>query len=173
MKKIALLLVLPLMFLFQGCSIKLNGASIPPELKTINVKFFENDAPLVVNNLSQLFTESLKDRIRSQTKLGIVRGEAGAIMEGTITGYSIAPVSVQASADNRAPVAGQTRLTITVNVTYTATYPNAEKKNDFTNVAFSRYKDFTGDLSSQEQGLIQEINKQLTEDIFNKAFANW
>lgn len=167
------MLVFPMVFLLQACQIRLNGASIPKEMKTINVKFFENNAPIVVNNLSQLFTEALKDKIRSQTSLGIARGEADAILEGTITGYGIAPVSIQATSDNRAPVAGQTRLTITVNVTYTATYANADKKNDFTNVSFSRYKDFTGELGSQEQALIQDINKQLTEDIFNKAFANW
>ena len=164
-----MLLLLPLLAVIQGCQIRLNGASIPKELKTINIKYFENDAPLVVNNLSQTFTEALKDRIRSQTSLSIVRGEADATLEGSITGYSIAPVAIQATADNRAPVAGQTRLTITVSVTYT----NPDKKNNFTNLAFSRYKDFTGDISSQEQSLIQDINKQLTEDIFNKAFANW
>ncbi|MBW4891089.1 hypothetical protein KXQ82_15290 [Mucilaginibacter sp. HMF5004] len=173
MNKRLLLLVFPLMFAMQACQIRLSGASIPPEMKTINVKFFENDAQLVVSTLSQSFTEALKDRIRTQTKLSIVRGEAHAIMEGTITGYTIAPVAIQASADGKAPVAGQTRLTITVSVTYTATYPNADKKNDFSNASFSRFKDFTGDISSQEQSLIQDINKQLTEDIFNKAFANW
>jgi hypothetical protein len=173
MKRTYLLLILPLVLFCQTCTIKLDAASIPAELKTINVKFFENDAPIVVPNLSQLFTEALKEKIRSQTRLSIVRGDAGAIMEGTITNYTIAPVAIQATTDNRAPVAGQTRLTITVNVSYTATYPNADKKNDFTNAVFTRYKDYTGDISSQEQTLIQEINKQLTEDIFNKAFANW
>jgi hypothetical protein len=168
MKKI-LLFILPLVLVLQACQIRLTGASIPGNLKTINVKFFENEAPLVVNNLSQLFTEALKDRIRSQTSLSIVRGEADATFEGMITGYSIAPVSLQSGTDNNQPTAGATRLTITVNVTYTS----PEKKNDFTNVAFSRFKDYRGDISSQEQSLIQDINKQLTEDIFNKAFANW
>ena len=35
------------------------------------------------------------------------------------------------------------------------------------------HADFTGDIANQEQNLITTINKQLTEDIFNKAFANW
>ncbi|WP_295655089.1 LptE family protein [uncultured Mucilaginibacter sp.] len=169
MKKRLLLLVLPLVLLVSSCQVRLNGASIPDNLKTINVKYFENDAPLVVNNLSQVFTEALKDKIRTTTKLIIVRGEADATLEGIITSYSFAPVAIQATADNRAPVAGQTRLTISVSVTYTS----PEKKNDFKNVTFSRYMDFTGDPAPQEQTLIQGINKQLTEDIFNKAFANW
>ncbi len=102
----------------QSCSVGLSGSSIPPELKTINVGYFENNAPLVVNNLSQTFTEALKTRIRSTTRLSIVQGEADATLSGNITGYSIEPVSIQATNNNVAPIAGANRLTITVNVTY-------------------------------------------------------
>ncbi len=167
------MLLLPLVLFCETCTIKLDAATIPAEMKTINVKLFENNALIVVPNLSSSFTEALKEKIRTQTKLSIVRGDANAIIEGTITGYTIVPVAIQATSDNRAPVAGQTRLTITVSASYTSTYPNADKKYDFNNATFSRYKDFTGDLSSQEQALIADINKQITEDIFNKAFANW
>ncbi len=171
MKRVfAILITVSFLVLFnQGCTVKLNGASIPPELKTINVEYFENNAPLVVNYLSQQFTEALKDRIRSTTRLSIVQGESDAKLSGTITGYTIAPVSVQATNNNVAPIAGANRLTITVNVTYTNI---ADKKNNFTQ-SFPAFADFTGDIANQEQGLITTINKQLTEDIFNKAFANW
>lgn len=170
-KKLLSLIVVLSAMIYSSCSITLSGASVPVDMKTINVQFFENNAPLVVNNLSTLFTEALKDRIRSQSRLSIVRGEADATMEGTITGYSIAPVSVQATNNNTVPLATATRLTITVNVKYVN---NKDKKisPDFEQ-SFSRYTDFTGDIGSQEQNLIGIINKQLTEDIFNKAFANW
>jgi hypothetical protein len=170
-KKFLSFVVVIAAMIYSSCSVTLSGASIPVDMKTINVQFFENTAPLVVNNLSQLFTEALKDRIRSQTRLGIVRGEADATFEGAITGYSIAPVSIQATDNNTAPRATATRLTITVNVKYVN---NKDKKlsPDFEQ-SFSRYTDFTGDISSQEQNLIRIINQQLTEDIFNKAFANW
>jgi hypothetical protein len=165
----AILVTVSLLVLFtQSCTIKLNGASTQG-LKTINVGYFENNAPLVVNYLSQQFTETLKDRIRSTTSLSIVQGEGDASLTGTITGYSIEPVSVQATNNNVAPIAGATRLTITVNVVYTN---KANKKNNFTQ-SFPAFADFTGDISTQEQKLITTINKQLTEDIFNKAFANW
>jgi outer membrane lipopolysaccharide assembly protein LptE/RlpB len=47
-----------LIWVLQACTYKLslNGASIPPNMKTIRIEFFENTAPLVVNNLSQQFT---------------------------------------------------------------------------------------------------------------------
>jgi hypothetical protein len=157
-----------LVFLNSGCTIKLNGASTLG-LKTVNVDYFENNAQLVVNYLSQQFTEALKTRIRTTTSLSIVQGDADAKMTGTITGYSIAPVSIQATNTNVAPIAGATRLTITVNVIYT-NVPN--KKLSFTQ-QFTAFADYTGDINTQEQALITTITKQLTEDIFNRAFANW
>ncbi|MES2266421.1 MAG: LptE family protein [Bacteroidota bacterium] len=157
--------------LFNSCSYKLSlsGASIPLDLKTIDVQFFENNAQLVVPTLSQTFTEALKNRIRSQTSISITRGEANATMSGAITGYSIAPVSIQATNSNTAPIAGASRLTITVSVKYVY---EADKKLNFEE-SFTKYKEFTGESTSQEQTLIQDIVKQLTDDIFNRAFANW
>lgn len=170
MKRIfAILVVLTLVLFDQSCTVKLNGSSIPPELKTINIGYFENNAPLVVGYLSQQFTEALKNRIRSTTRLSIIQGEGDASLTGNITGYSIEPVSVQSTNNNVAPIAGANRLTITVNVVYTN---KANKKFDFTQ-SFPAFADFTGDIANQEQKLITTINKQLTEDIFNRAFANW
>ncbi|HVV53788.1 MAG TPA: LptE family protein [Mucilaginibacter sp.] len=153
----------------SSCSITLSGSSIPLEMKTINVGYFENNSPLVVGYLSQQFTEGLKDRIRSTTSLSIVEGDADGSMTGNITNYTIEPVSVQATNPNTPPLAGAERLTITVNVTYKY---KADKKVDF-NQSFSEYADFSGDISTQEQQLITAINKKLIDDIFNRAFANW
>lgn len=160
-----------LIWVLQACTYKLslNGASIPPNMKTIRIEFFENTAPLVVNNLSQQFTEALKDRIRNTTRLSVVTGEADAVMSGTITDYNIAPVSVQATNNTTQPLADQTRLSITVSVKYVY---DADKKLSFEQ-QFTKYKDFKGAIASVEQSLIADINKQLTEDIFNRAFANW
>jgi hypothetical protein len=78
-------------------------------------------------------------------------------------------VSVQATNPNQPPIAGGERLTITVNVTYTNT---VDKKLNFSQ-SFSEHEDFRGDIAPQEQNLITTINKRLTDDIFNRAFANW
>ncbi len=160
-----------LLLVFPSCTYKLslNGSSIPVNVKTIRVEFFENNAALVVNNLSTLFTEALKDRIRNTSRLGVVTGEADVVMSGTITDYNISPVSINATANNVAPIAGASQLTITVSVKYVN---NLDKKDNFES-SFSKALPFTGDINSQEQTLIAAINKQLTEDIFNKAFANW
>lgn len=144
-----------------------SGASIPAEMKTVSIDFFENNAPIVVPYLSQEFTEALKERIRNQSRLSMVRTDADGSFEGRITDYSINPTAVQG--DNRA---GLSRLTITVNVKYTS---RLNEKLSFEQ-SFSRYKDFStasGPIQAQEPQLIEEINAMLTEDIFNRAFANW
>jgi hypothetical protein len=173
MKRIGdlLIVVVCLLVLGPSCTYKLSlaGTSIPPTMKTIRVDFFENNAALVVNNLSTQFTEALKDRIRNTTRLAIVTGDADATMSGSITDYSIAPVSINATANNVAPIAGASRLSITVQVKYVN---QIDKKANF-DQSFTKYENYSGDITTQEQTLIADINKQLTEDIFNAAFANW
>lgn len=165
MKKIVLLFLVAAL---SGCKVSFNGASIPPDMKTVEVKFFENVAPLVVPYLSQEFTEDLKTRIRNQTSLSITQNDAHAIFEGNITGYDIKPVALQ---DNNAPTAGANRLSITVQVKYTN---NLNSKQSF-DESMTRFKDFGASQSLQaiERTLIKEINAQLTEDVFNRAFAQW
>jgi hypothetical protein len=173
MKKASvLLLFIGIILLWQSCTytLSLNGVGIPPTMKTVRVDFFENNAPLVVNTLSRQFTEALKTRIRSTTRLDVVQaGDADAIFSGNITDYTIAPVSIQATNNNVAPIAGASQLTITVRVKYAY---DADKKLSFEET-FSKSEPFTGDIASKEQALIADLTKQLTEDIFNKAFANW
>ncbi|MGI4803256.1 MAG: LptE family protein [Janthinobacterium lividum] len=167
-KKIILILFLPILFLFHSCSYKLNGGTVGA-LRTIYIPIFENVAPLVINNLSQSFTTALQDRIRNQTRLSTVRGDADCTLEGRITGYTIAPTVLPAANSATAPISNTNRLTITVNVKFTN---SLDPKQSFEQ-PFSRYVDYQGDIGTREQGLITTINTQLTEDIFNKAFANW
>nr|WP_259068481.1 LptE family protein [Mucilaginibacter sp. X4EP1]MCS3813929.1 hypothetical protein [Mucilaginibacter sp. X4EP1] len=172
MKRTLVLLAAVICFVLicPSCKLSLNGTSIPPTMKTIRVDFFENNAALVVNNLSTTFTEALKDRVRNTTRLSIVRvEEADAVMSGSITDYNIAPVSINATSNNVAPIAGASRLSITVSVKYV---DNIDKKNSFEQ-SFTKTENFSGDIATHEQTLIADLNKQLTEDIFNRAFANW
>lgn len=161
-------MLVTLVFLSPGCY-TLKSAAIPPDLKTINIGFFENNAQLVVANLSRDFTEGLKNRIRTTTAIGIVTGEGNANMSGAITEYRIAPVSVQATGTNTPPIAGAQQLTISVQVKFVY---EKDKKINF-DQTFTKSINYTGDINSQEQGLIRTLITQLIDDIFNKAFNNW
>lgn len=171
MKKLYFLLIL-IVTLFSSCSIKFNGASIPAEMKTVNITFFENNAPLVVPNMSSKFTENLRNRIRNQTSLNMTTNEAHAIFSGTITNYDIRPTTMQ-DANTRGVTAGGTnRMSISVSVKYTN---NLNQKMSFEE-NFERHIDFPTagqSFQSQEQRLIDQVLDLLTEDIFNRAFANW
>lgn len=169
MKKIYLLLLLPLVALTNSCSVKLNGASIPAGMKSVNVAYIENNAPLVVPTLSQDMTEALKTRIRTSTKLSIDPNNADATFEARITGFDYKVIALQ---NNNNPSAGGNRLTVRVSVKYTN---NLLPKQSFEE-SFERNADFvlgSQTIESVQPGLILSINKQLTEDIFNRAFAQW
>lgn len=151
-----------------SCGVKygFTGGSIPDGMKTVSVLYFENIAPMVNATLSQNFTEKLKERIRNQSRLSQVNDNADATFEGFITDYSISPAAVEAGTDR----AALNRLSITIKVNY---HNKIVEKDNFEQ-SFTRYKDFPGQLQSvQEEGLIKDIIEMLTEDVYNKAFANW
>jgi hypothetical protein len=174
-KILLLLVVVPAFFLLSGCFVyKLSSNSIPEEMKTVNVAFFENNAPLVVSNLSLTFTEALKTRIRTTTRLNIITGEGDAgtaFISGAITDYRSVPVSIQAPNTNAPPIAGAQALTLTIGVKFD--FPADKTKTASFDQTFSKSINYSGNLASQEQALLQTLTSQIIDDIFNKAFNNW
>ena len=151
-----------------SCKIKYSftGASISPDTKPVSVQFFKNNAQLVQPTLSQSLTEALKDRFVSETNLTLVENLGDLDFEGEITNYVVTPVAIQGN-----ETAALNRLTVSIRVKFVNF--KDEKQNFESN--FSRYEDFESsqNLSSVEEELINTINAQLVEDVFNKALANW
>jgi len=169
MKKIYLLLFIVIAS-FNACTVALDASSIPPEMKSVTINYFENNAPLVVPYLSQQFTEALKSRIRNQTRLSVIQNDGDAIFEGRITGYDVKPVTL--TDNTQATSNGTNRLSITVAVKFTN---NINPKLSYEQ-SFTRSKDFPlsgASFQSLEPGLVRDINVMLAEDIFNRAFAQW
>ena len=95
-KTLSYIVITVVLFFTSACKIyTFSGASISPDTKTVFVGFIENNAPLVVPTLSQSLTESLKDRIVTQTGLALVRTTADIEFEGTIVDYNIKPIAIQ------------------------------------------------------------------------------
>lgn len=142
------------------------GASIPADAKTFSVQYFQNNASLASPTYAQSITESLKDYILSQSRLSLNTSNTDLLFEGTVTDYNTSPISIQTNDQ-----AAQNRLTITVRVKFTNKFD--EKKNF--EQTFSRFADYpsTQSLSAVESELIILINKQLVDDIYNRAFNNW
>jgi hypothetical protein len=145
--------------------VSMSGATIPPEAKTISVGFFANNTALGAPSLSQRFTERLRDMVSQQTNLALVRQNGDLQFEGYLSDYNVAPISIQSDQ------ASSNRLTISVKVIY---FNKFDKTKGFEQV-FTRFADFKSieSISAREPQLVQEIFRQLTEDIFNKAFNNW
>lgn len=144
----------------------LSGSTIPEEAKSVSVAFFTNNTTLGKPSMSQKFTEKLRDVVSSQTSLALVKQNGDLQFEGQITDYNIAPVAIQST-----DAAALNRMTVTVNVKYVNKFDATKNFEQ----AFTRFTDYNSksNLSSVEDGLLDEVNRQLTEDIFNKAFNNW
>ncbi len=143
-----------------------SGASISPDTKTFSIKTFTNSAPLAAPNYNQQLSERLKERVLNGTRLYLQNTDADIRFEGEVVDYSTRPNAITG-----AEVAATTRLSITVKVIYTNT--KNEKQNFEQN--FTRYADFNADqnLNTVVNALTIQINNDLVEDIFNKAFVNW
>jgi hypothetical protein len=154
--------------LIQACSMKYSftGASIPPDVKSISIKYFPNNASLVVPSLSQKLTDGLRDKFTSETNLIMVNDGGDLNLEGSITDYRTSPVAIQGNDQ-----AALNRLTITIDVNYT----NTVDDNLSFESKFTRYADYSSsqNLTDVQESLIEEINQMLIEDIFNKAVINW
>lgn len=152
-----------------GCSISytLNGASIDyTKVRSITVRDFPNQAPLVYPPLAQNFTEGLKDKYIRQTRLQIVTDNGDLYLEGEITGYDLVQLAVKEDA-----YASQTQLTITVRVRYRN---QANPEEDFEQT-FSANRPFDNNLMLQDvqDGLCEEIIAEIADQIYNATVANW
>ena len=157
-----------LLFAMTGCRVNysFSGVNISDEVQTYSVDYFQNRAPLVQAQLSNVFTEALQDKIQSNTSLDLSNQAGDVQFSGEITGYATRPTAITG-----AETAARNRLTITVRVKYTNV---VEPELDY-DTSFSRYEDYDAsqDLSSVENDLIELIVEDLVEDIFNRAFVSW
>ncbi|NJN33450.1 MAG: LptE family protein [Saprospiraceae bacterium] len=158
---------MPILILFGSCY-SFKGISIDPETKTFSVALFTNNAPQAPPTLAQTFTERLKDKIRTNTRLSLVNDDNAQLQYvGQITGYEpvvVAPQPGQTSAFN------QLRIAINVELTDVKNEKGSWKQ------VFTFQADFPGGTSliAVQDQLIKQITDKILEDIFNKSFTeNW
>ncbi len=159
--------LISLSILVVSCGVySFTGASIPTEAKTISVQYISNKAAIVQPSLSQVITDGLIDAFTGQTNLEITENEGDLSFSGYITKYQIKPMAIKAN-----ETASQNRLTIAIKIKYNNSF---DDKQNFEST-FSRYRDYASseNIVDVEDGLIEEISKELIEDVFNKAFVNW
>lgn len=157
-----------LMLFISSCKMQvtMSGQSIPENAKTVMVKPFINQAPLANPLFAQQFSENLKNKFQRETKLDLVGSNADLEFEGSISGYTVSPMAIQGN-----QTASTNRLSVTVTVSYVN---NFDEEKNFTQ-SFSRFADFPANqtLSAVEANLLAEIQEQLAQDVFNRAFIDW
>lgn len=172
-KTFSLILVLLSLGIGSGCGVySFTGASISPDVKTISIATFYNNAPLGPSNMSVLFTETIKDYFQQNTSLELVDNNGDLQIDGFISNYTITPVAATAGGQNQADFSALTRITITISATYT----NFKDPTFDFDENFSFFRDFDNNatnLASEEEGFVEEIFDQIVLDIFNASVANW
>ena len=155
----------------NGCKFvnySFTGVSLSPDVQTISVSNFINNSGGGPANITQNFTERVKEYFQQNSTLKIYQpdGTADLQLEGAITGYDVTPI---------APTEGQfaalNRLTVRVQVKFTNTKDETQNFDS----PFSFYADFdqSRTLTSVENELLTVIFDQIVLDIFNKSVANW
>lgn len=168
--KFLLFFLLPI----SGCTVySFTGASLVNGEKTISIQQFYNDALLGPSNMSQVFTEKIKDYFQQNTNLTLIPNDGDLQFDGYISSYTVTPVAPRASGSGDQP---QVSTTSRVRITVKATYVNIKNEQfDFDN-SFSFFVDFDSentDLTSNEDRFVEEIFDQIIIDIFNASVANW
>jgi hypothetical protein len=154
---------------FWGCY-SFKGISIDPNIKTFAVRTFETTAQNAPPTLAIDFSERLKDKVRGETPLSLKNDEPDCEFSGSISEFDVVPL---------APKAGETvarnQLKISVNVKYSINKEGLKTEYPEAGRTFSFFSEFPSDsdLTAVQDQLIEEISKQLLEDIFNAAFNNW
>ncbi|NCC99337.1 MAG: hypothetical protein EOL95_06485 [Bacteroidia bacterium] len=157
------------LILMSSCSIsyKFNGTVIDyDKIKSISIVDFTNQASMVYAPLTAKFNEELKDIYTRQTRLNLISRNADLELDGEIVGYDITPMSLSTNS-----LASETRLTIKINVRY---INNTNHEEDFEKV-YSAYRNFDSErlLTDVQDELIEEITKEICENIYNDTVANW
>ncbi len=160
-----------LLFLFLlllgGCY-SFKGISIDPDVTTFNVQNFESVAANAPPTLALDFTEKLKDKIRSESRL-VLNGEQPDVeFTGRISSFSVVPV-----APKPGEVVALNQLKISVAIKFINN--KNEKKSWPSERTKSHFAEFsnTADLLTVQDELIRQITTQLLDDIFNEAFNDW
>jgi hypothetical protein len=162
-----IIIYLFLVISLAGCKVySFKGISIPPEINTFYVNNFENRAPNAPIALDNEFSEALRNKIRTESKLKQKDIDPDVTFEGEITRYD-----VTAEAPQEGNTVALNKLEISVQVRYTNNRSEKEKYDR----TFSFFKTFPGDqdLQSVQQNLNKEIFAQITDKIFNETFTAW
>jgi len=119
-----------------------------------------------IPTLGQTISQALFDKIRNESTLDPVDTDPDIEFKGSVVEYRVSAES---------PERGETTAFNRLNMVVAVEYINNKDEEEGWKSKFPYFSDFPSDqnlIDVQEQ-LIEEINTQLVDDIFRKAFTNW
>jgi len=154
------------LFLSCGLFYDFKGISIDTNIKTFFVEDFTRVATDSPVDLDQLFAESLRQKVRDQTRLVKDELEPDIAFLGSVTAFRTSPV---------APEEGNTTSLNRLEIAVRVEYINYLKEEDNWTKSYTAFQDYdsNADFSSLEEGLTNTIIEDIVERIFNEAFTNW
>lgn len=143
-----------------------SGISLSPEVKTFEVRKFNNEATIVEAGLDRIFTTELQDYILNQTNLDLVTNNGDIVYEGEITQFYVAPNNADSTTST-----SENRLTIAVRVRF---YDSIDSENDLEKT-FSFFYDYDSDqtLTDVQEEAYEEIFERIHQDIVTATLAKW
>lgn len=163
--------MLLLMLVVSACSIsyKFNGSSIDyTRIKTITIETFPNrSVGFVWGPMESMFNTALQDIYIQQTRLQQVKRGGDLQLSGEITNYDAYNKGV--GADGYSTMA---ELRMTVRVTF-VNKVNPQENFETKQFSASREYDATQQLASVQDELVNQMIKDIVDQIFNATVANW
>lgn len=152
-----------------ACSVsyKFTGTSIDySKTKTISLDKFPIRASYVWAPMESMFYNEISDAFAQKTKLTVLKKNGDLQLSGEIVEYSQTNKSI--SSDG---YSAQTQLKMTVNVRFVN---NQNHDQDFEQKfsATTNY-DSSQQLATVQEGLVDEMIKDIVDQIFNATVANW
>jgi hypothetical protein len=151
----------------NACKIySFTGTTLSKDIKSISIKNFTMSTAGGPQNLSLNLNEKLKEYYQRNTDLKIKPENGDLLLEGSIIGYELSPVSAT-SGDK----AAMNRLTVRLEVRFQNKLNEAENFEK----EFSFFQDFPqgNTLTQVEPSLVPKILDQLILNIFTETAAKW
>ncbi|MCH8495689.1 MAG: LPS assembly lipoprotein LptE [Balneolales bacterium] len=157
------------LFALGGClRYSFTGVSIPSNVSTIYIPFFQDDSGSGLSDLSDQLNIELINRFVNQTRLSLVSDEnqADIIIEGNITGYTNRPFSVAGD---------QTASLNRVQVSVRASYLYTDEERPRWSKSFSgqaEYDPAENPLDGELEAAAGAM-QQIAQNMFNDSVGRW
>ena len=167
LKQYGLMMVIFVASLLMTSCYTFNGASINyATTKTIQISEFPIRSNYVWGPMANIFNTALKDQYANHTKLTQVKRNGDLKVDGEITRYEQRNKSVSSEG-----YSAQTELSMTVNVRFTN---NKNHEQDFERQFTSTASyETTQSLNAVQEELVNQMTKDIIDQIFNATVANW